>query len=141
MEGKAFLNTARKLVQMRDEAALRSAVSRAYYAAYNCCIHLARQLGFHFGNAAATHERIYLYLRNSGIEEAQAMAVDLKELRKRRNEADYDMSSTKFQNHVECQWDLVHAQSIISQIEKYQHEPLRTQLAAGLRDYEIKLKP
>ncbi len=141
MEGKAFLNTAQKLAQMRDEAALRSAVSRAYYAAYNCCIQLVRQLGFHFGNAAASHERMYLYLRNSGIEEAQAMAVDLKELRKRRNEADYDMSSQKFQNHVECQWDLVHAQSIISQIEKYHKEPLRTQLANGLRNYEIKLKP
>jgi hypothetical protein len=40
MEGKAFLNTAQKLTQMRDEPALRSAVSRAYYAVYNCCIHL-----------------------------------------------------------------------------------------------------
>lgn len=141
MEGKAFLNTAQKLVQMRDEPALRSAVSRAYYAAYNCCIDLARQLGFHFGKDTPSHEKIYQYLRNCGIEVVQAAAIDLKELRKRRNEADYDMASTKFKNHIECQWDLVHAQSVISQIEKCRHEPLRTQLNDGLRAYHTKLQP
>ncbi len=40
MEGKDFFELAQKLVQMRSEPALRSAISRAYYAAYHCCIKL-----------------------------------------------------------------------------------------------------
>ncbi len=106
MEGKAFLNTAQKLVQIRDEPALRSAVSRAYYAAYNCSIALARQLGFYFGKEAPVHDKIYHYLKNCGIVELETTAEELIKLRRRRNAADYEMSSTKFQNHVECQWTL-----------------------------------
>ena len=49
------------------------------------------------------------------------------------------MASTEFKHHIDCQWDLAHAQSIISQIEKHQKEPLRAQLADGLRAYQTKL--
>lgn len=141
MEGKAFLNTAKKLAQMRDEPALRSAVSRAYYAAYNYYIPLLRELGFKFSKDSPTHEKLYQYLNNSAITEIEAAADDLRLLRKRRNFADYNMESTEFQNHIACQFDLARAQTIISQIEKYQKEPFRTQLKNGLREYDAKINP
>jgi len=135
MEGRAFLNTAQKLTQMRDEPALRSAVSRAYYAVYNFCIHLLGEFGIHFSKDYPAHEKVYFYLKNSAITEIATAADDLRVLRKRRNLADYGMASKEFQNHLACQGDIVRAQGVILQIEKYLKEPLRTQLKNGLRAY------
>jgi uncharacterized protein (UPF0332 family) len=56
MEGKEFFALAQKLAQMRTEPALRSAVSRAYYGAYHCCIQLLREFGFQFSKDASAHE-------------------------------------------------------------------------------------
>lgn len=141
MEGKAFLEIAQRLSSMRMEAASRSAVSRGYYAAYNCCIQFLRELGFRFEKNASSHEKVYQYLHNSGIAEIKSSVRMLRDLRQHRNEADYDMSSTKFQNHITCQWDIVHAQGIIAQIEKYHNEPHRAQLVTGLRDVHAKIHP
>ena len=135
MEGKAFLRIAKKLVLMRDEPALRSAVSRSYYAAYNCSNQLFGELGFHFGKDSSAHDKVYAYLNNSAIKEMVVVADDLRYLRKRRNSADYDMKSKEYQNHIDCQLDVARAQAVILQIEKYAKEPLRTQLKNGLRAY------
>lgn len=139
MEGKAFLDIAVKLAQMRVEPALRSAVSRAYYSAYISCIQFLRELGFRFDPSAPAHDKVYHYLNNCGVAEIESAARALNKLRKHRNEADYDMASSKFMSALECQWDIAHAQSIISQIEKCHKDPLRTQLADGLRVYQAKL--
>lgn len=141
MDGKAFLEIAQKLTQMRSEPALRSAVSRAYYAAYNCCIQLLDGLGFKFEKRAPAHDKVAQYLSNAAIDEIQRIAESLILLRKRRNQADYNMRTTEFQNHIICQLDLVSAQAIIAVIEKYSHEPLRTQLKNGLRAYEAVINP
>ena len=141
MEGKAFLEIAQKLAQMRSEPALRSAVSRAYYAAYNCCIQLLNELGFKFEKGAPAHEKVAQYLSNASIDEIKTAAESLILLRKRRNQADYNMRKTEFQNHIICQLDLVNAQAIIALIEKYSREPFRTQLKNGLRAYHTKINP
>lgn len=141
MEGKAFLEIAQKLAQMRSEPALRSAVSRAYYAAYNCCVQLINELGFKFEKGAPTHARVAQYLSNTSIDEIIAVAESLILLRKRRNQADYNMRTAEFQNHITCQLDLANAQMIISQIEKYSHEPFRTHLRNGLSNYHAQTNP
>jgi hypothetical protein len=48
MDAKDYLDLARKLAQMRTEAALRSAISRSYYAAFHFCRNLVESLGFPF---------------------------------------------------------------------------------------------
>ena len=140
MEAKTFFTFAQKLAQMRDEPALRSAVSRAYYyAAYHFSIGLVREIGFPFEKGAQAHEKIYQYLRSTQIQDAVSAANDLKLLRKRRNEADYELESNEFKDHVSCQIDLARAHLILSQIEKLSREPLRSQLAGGLREYHAKI--
>jgi hypothetical protein len=126
---------------MRDEPALRSAVSRAYYAVYNFCIHLLGEFGIHFDKDYPAHEKVYLYLKNSAITEIATTADDLRLLRKRRNLADYDMTSKEFQNHLVCQGDVARAHGIILQIENYSKEPFRTQLKNGLRAYHAIISP
>jgi uncharacterized protein (UPF0332 family) len=141
MEGKEFFALAQKLAQMRTEPALRSAVSRAYYGAYHCCIQLLREFGFQFSKDASAHEKVAAYFNNAAINEIQATADTLTHLRRRRNSADYDIASKEFQNHVDCQLELARAQSIILEIEKYHQEPFRTQLRNGLRNYHAKINP
>ena len=141
MEGKEFFELAQKLVQMRSEPALRSAISRAYYAAYHCCIQLLRELGFMFSKDSSAHEKVAAYLNNAAISEIEFAGKELNYLRRRRNHADYDLILKDFQDHIACQLDMARAQAIISQVEKYSHEPFRTQLKNGLREYLSKINP
>lgn len=141
MEGKDFFEFARKLVQMRTEPALRSAISRAYYAAYHCCLQLLRALGFQFGKDSSAHEKVAAYLNNSAITEIELAGKELNYLRRRRNHADYDLALKDFQDHIACQADIARAQAVILQLEKYSKEPLRTQLKNGLRAYDAIINP
>jgi len=45
MKGEDFLAVAKTMLQLRTEAASRSAISRAYYALFNSGSHLLRELG------------------------------------------------------------------------------------------------
>jgi len=141
MEGKDFFELAQKLVQMRTEPALRSAISRAYSAAYHCCIKLLRELGFQFSKDSSVHEKVAAHLNNSAITEIEFAGKELNYLRRRRNHADYDLALKDFQNHIVCQLDLARTQAVIVLIEKYSHEPFRTPLRNGLREYHAKINP
>lgn len=74
-----------------QEAALRTAISRAYYAAFCSARNLTRNRGeFVSTGAASDHELIAVYFRGSTDPTRQRIGVDLGRLRKYRNNADYD---------------------------------------------------
>jgi uncharacterized protein (UPF0332 family) len=101
VDGKCFLGTAQFLLSGgADEAAYRSAVSRAYYA----CFPEARQVAFdHCGHDARRkarirterdilHEKLQFYLKMEGGPEAiRKLGENLAGLYGKRKEADYDM--------------------------------------------------
>ena len=66
MEGKEFIGVAQKLVQMRSEAAIRSAISRAYYATFITGRELLLELGFSLPKDASAHEQLYFRLQLEG---------------------------------------------------------------------------
>ena len=140
MEGKEFLIVAQKLAQMRTEAALRSAYSRAYYGIFNTGVKLLSDLGFISPTDASSHESLYRRLSNCGISDLEALARRLKSLRLKRNSADYDMKNRGFQSHTECALDLARASLVIAQLESCYQQPLRNQLKDGIQDYERKTK-
>jgi hypothetical protein len=139
MEGKEFLIAAQKLAQMRFEAAIRSAYSRAYYAAFNAGTRLLRDLGFIVPKDAAAHDHLYHRLNNAGMAEIMNIAGRLKDLRQKRIHADYDMESRSFQSHTECELDIARAKLIITQLESCYQPPLRNQLKDGIQEYERKI--
>jgi uncharacterized protein (UPF0332 family) len=96
MEGKEFLKLAKKLQNSEDEASLRTAVSRSYYAIFNHVKHYLTTNGITLPPSAQAHEKAHQYLSNSGIDEAADLADDLDNLRKNRNDADYELRSPKF---------------------------------------------
>jgi uncharacterized protein (UPF0332 family) len=139
MDAKDYFDLARKLAQMRTEAALRSAISRGYYAAFHFAKNLVEELGFKLPKDAAAHDKLFYLLHNAGIESAQDVAKLLAELRKRRNLADYDFVQKKMQTYQNCQYDLVRVMGIIDFCENYSSEPLRSSLKKGISDYVQKI--
>ncbi|MGH7451474.1 MAG: hypothetical protein ACRENG_09035 [bacterium] len=133
------MDVAKKLALMRTEAALRTAVGRGYYAAFNCAAQLLLALGFSMNQSASDHEKVYYDLKNCGISDIEEAAKILYQLRRRRNEADYKMSSTDFVDHLACEFDLTNSKFIVSEIERFSHEPLRTQLKNGILEYHRKI--
>jgi len=140
MEGKEFITVAQKLAQMRTEASIRSAYSRAYYGIFNTGLKLLSDLGFILPKDASSHELLYRRLNNAGISEIKDIAGRLKDLRQKRVHADYDMESRSFHSHTECELDLARAKLIIAQLESGSQQPLRHRLKDGIQEYERKIK-
>jgi uncharacterized protein (UPF0332 family) len=139
MEGKEFLDSAQKMLQFHSEAAIRSAVSRIYYAVFNTGKTLLHELGFVLPKDAAAHEELYRRLYNSGLSEIQETANWLFDMRRKRVNADYDMLSRDFQSHKSCALDIARAKLTIAQLESHSKTPLRNQLKDGIQEYERKI--
>jgi uncharacterized protein (UPF0332 family) len=90
---REYLNLARQLAGLQgsgysQEAAERSAVSRAYYAAFCWARNYAeKNLGFQPGGKSSDHAELREYLKKKGYQE---VASDLNQLRIWRNACDYD---------------------------------------------------
>ena len=69
------------------EATLRTAVSRAYYAAYHHTIHEMRASGFYPDRSGIDHAVILAHLEEQGLSEKATL---LRSLRRMRNRCDYD---------------------------------------------------
>jgi uncharacterized protein (UPF0332 family) len=102
MDGRLFLGVARFLRNKgADEAALRSAVSRAYYAcflvarqrAFNECNPQVRRKAKIFGEKGIRHEPLRDCLKNSDNDVIRQLGEDLSSLCGSRHEADYNMSA------------------------------------------------
>jgi uncharacterized protein (UPF0332 family) len=135
MEAKDYFDLARKLAQMRTEAAIRSAISRGYYAAFHTAKKLVEGLGFHLPKDAAAHDKLFYLLNNAGIKSAEDVAKLLSDLRRHRNLADYDFEQKNMQTYQDCQYDLVRVADIFSFSENHSSEPLRSELKKGIAGY------
>ncbi len=92
MQGAEFQNVAESLVEGASAAEMRSAVSRAYYAAFNTSAEFVRKLGFRLPEDSGAHEKVKRMLNNSGDETLEIVAQQLRTLRTKRNHADYHLS-------------------------------------------------
>lgn len=73
------------------EAALRAAISRAYYAAFCSARNLAKSQGEIVPTRTASeHELVIVHFRGSSDPRRRRIGADLGRLRKYRNNADYD---------------------------------------------------
>ncbi len=75
MNARDYFELARKLAQMRTEAANRSAVSRGYYAAFHFGKKLIEGFGFSLPKDAAAHDKLYELLNNAEIDSAHDAAA------------------------------------------------------------------
>jgi len=100
---REYLELAKALAGMQtagysQEAAERSAVSRAYYAAFGCARNYAQNaLGFTPQAGSEDHRRLREHFRQQGL---LRLASDLNRLRAWRNACDYERQVAQLSNYV-----------------------------------------
>ncbi len=134
MTGPDFLPLARRLAAGSTEAEWRTAVSRAYYAAFHVARRLLEDVGFRVPRADRAHAHLWLRLSNCGDLGVQAAAEELQNLRNRRNHADYDLHLPLGQRAASPLAPI--AARIIQTLQAAAQEPTRTQITAAMRVYE-----
>ncbi len=95
-----FLDVAFDLAGEFREADWRSAVSRAYYAAFHVAGQLLLRCGFVPGQRDQIHGHSWIRLANCGNSSGQQAGNDLRRLRGARNRADYDLDQTLTQTQA-----------------------------------------
>lgn len=89
-----YLVQAQMLASIGNEAALRSAVSRAYYSAFGLGLRRLRDVeGRAVPNSSAAHKYVWkTFAVDPSDQTRQLIGVTLNRLRSARNHADYDNS-------------------------------------------------
>jgi uncharacterized protein (UPF0332 family) len=93
MDPRTFLELAAEWATGSSEAEWRSAMSRAYYAAFHVARALLESAGFAVPSGGQAHGYLNLRLQNAGNVEVQRAGALLVTLRSLRNRADYDLNS------------------------------------------------
>jgi uncharacterized protein (UPF0332 family) len=134
MNGRDFLTFARTLATSGQEAAWRSMVSRAYYAAFHVARERFADLRFTVPRADRAHSYLHMRLQNCGHPQAAAAGVSLDKLRADRNRADYDLHRPIVRNFA---LSAIHsAEQIVQALDSARIEPARTLIVDGIKVYE-----
>jgi uncharacterized protein (UPF0332 family) len=91
MQPREFLELAKELSKRDSEACRRTTISRAYYAAFHETRALLAGWGFAIRQSDQAHTAVTRRLANSGSTTLSVLSQQLVELKRVRNQADYDL--------------------------------------------------
>lgn len=135
MNPRAFLELADEEAAGFREVDWRSAATGAYFAAFHVARNLLRQCGFGVPQAEGAHSYLWLRLANSGHLDLLEAGRKLRDLRRYRNLAHYEIDSF-FSNDLALVC-VRSADEIIQILEAAIGMPLvRTQITDAMRVYE-----
>jgi uncharacterized protein (UPF0332 family) len=98
MDAADFYRLAARLVEEKEPASCRTAVSRAYYALFHVARDLLDENKFRIDRSDSAHEQVFRHLHNSGDPEVAEIGQYLNDLRSRRNKADYRIDDPKWEH-------------------------------------------
>ncbi len=92
--GKEFLQVAKDLTKnnYNGEAHFRSAISRAYYATFNCLSIALRKEKVQLSGGGSAHKLLCQCLKNSSNNNFHSVGIDINDLKGLRTKADYFMN-------------------------------------------------
>ena len=134
MNWRDFLALAARLATEPTEADWRSAVSRAYYAAFHVARRLLADLHFTVPRADRAHQYLVFRLSNCGEPAVEQAGRDLDTLRRLRNRADYDDAPAVTRPQAAAAVRL--ADGIIQALDAAGLEPTRTRARDVMIVYE-----
>jgi uncharacterized protein (UPF0332 family) len=132
--GIEFLTLADAWSRGATEGEWRSAVSRAYYAAFHEARRLLRDLGFQAPRGDQAHAFLWLRLSNCGEPQLIRVGMDLNDLRRDRNRADYDLAQNV--SRADAVASVQRARRIVQLLAAGRVEPTRTNILNAMRVYE-----
>lgn len=139
MDPKAFLDFAQELTDRSDEAALRSCVSRSYFALFNS---MARFVEEHIGrlsHSAADHEKVVFYFNNCQVADVPDVASALNDLRNDRNRSDYRLDDDQFRSQPAVAFLYKKAEVVYNKFgELVKSSGCRKQIVRQIQEYKRK---
>ena len=137
MIGRDFLVVANALAAAATEAEWRSAISRAYYAAFHNTREFLTRLRFRVPAGEQAHAYLWMRLSNTGDLKADSIGRLLRDLRGRRNNADYDLGRPPSRaNASDAATD---ARDLIASMDAILGTPTEMVSRDGIRAYEQKI--
>lgn len=136
-----FIRLAGKLCVLgnADEAAFRTAASRAYYGAFHIAERFLDDLGFPVPRNENAHGFLRLQLMGSGHTMATSAGAILGELYRARVKADYDLTDVRFRNAEFARLIVERAHELKSLLDQCRLEPERSGIHQGIIRYQEKL--
>ncbi|HEV3260817.1 MAG TPA: HEPN domain-containing protein [Gemmataceae bacterium] len=127
MDPRDYLALASQLAvkEKPSPAELRTAVSRAYYAAFNAAVDLLKKMGVRHPDGWEGHKLVAEALRYSGDSKVQAASRELDDLRKARWAADYDMADDEVEHQRTVQKWVARARQLIKKLDECAADPQR----------------
>jgi uncharacterized protein (UPF0332 family) len=141
MDGNEFISLAGRLVAgaTGDEAACRSAISRAYYGAFHVARAFLKELGFQPVRNANVHAFVRNYFAESGHREAYLAAAELSYLQAARNSADYQLDDSRVGTREAAMICVERAHCVVSTLDACRSEAIRQTIRQGIAEYQRKL--
>jgi uncharacterized protein (UPF0332 family) len=134
MNWRDFLLLATRLAAGTTEAERRTAISRAYYAAFHVARRLLTDLNFVVPRADRAHQFLVFRLSNSGESAVEQIGRDLETLRRLRNRADYDETPAFSQPQAAATVRI--AEGVVQGLDAAGQQPARTRIRDAMIAYE-----
>jgi uncharacterized protein (UPF0332 family) len=126
MDSFQFLLLAERLLQTDSHpAGNRSAISRAYYAAYHRAREFVESAGIHLKRGQDSHVDVSMHLTSIGDPEIEQIGKELADLRAERNTADYDLSDRLPEGASTASSIVVQARELIEAIRECRGDAVR----------------
>lgn len=137
MDPRDFLTTASELANKTSATAadLRTAISRAYYAAFNTGLEHLAKLNQAWENL--NHGEVARYLSNSGNSDIETAGKNLERLHSLRITADYRMRDPRPENKDTVIFWIRRTRNIVDLLDQHCHGAA---VANGIREYERKIR-
>ena len=132
MNPREYLALAAELASADSAAKRRTAISRAYYAAFHVGAQTLRAMGFRVSRGGAGHGEVAHCFANSANRETNDASRWLSDLHSFRNRADYHLDAVDVELPGKAAAAVANAQSIIDAIDRILSGPNRAQLQATI---------
>lgn len=140
MDPKEFNNLASELAAGNTPAKVRTAINRAYYAAFLIGRELLKnKLGIPIQGTGKGHQDVKTYLNNSGDGEFMKVSSKLSTLQRDRLQADYFPENENVERFTKAKSSVEQAESIIETMKTDINEPRRSQIIRSIQDYRNKI--
>jgi len=132
-----FLSLANTLVSSQSTPPqLRTATSRAYYAAHHVGKDLLIKAGLRISTGGTGHSDVHYRLQNSGDTDVIVAGQKLSELQSSRNDADYKLNKQSAETIANVKLHLLNAASIIETIERAFSSNRRESIITAMKNWE-----
>jgi hypothetical protein len=136
MDPRDFLELAQRLVIGTPKPSnLRTATSRAYYAAHHVGAEILTGMDFRINRGPGGHADVWGKLQNCGNQDVQVAGSQLADLHSARIQADYRLENPNSENQTAVRGHIALAQKIVQTINRECFGPTRQPIIDAIKAY------